>query len=406
MRQSFFNRIWQKGLKNGFVIAAIVAAGYSAEAQVVDGAAVFNANCAACHSIESDVVGPALKDVHKRRDEKWIKSFIQNSTELIASGDKQANEVFEKYGKVPMPVFKGSLSDAEIDGVIGYIKAESEKPVEAVVTPVNNTDPAKPATEQAAFDFDLKALPPSVLLLSLLVLFLFSIMLVTMGLVFFQSLPLLAKLYDKPELSNSWVGKLVHLSRGDATVLTGKYKDVLTDHDYDGITEFDNDLPPWWKYMFYVTIVFSFVYMGYYHIFKDGRTMEEEYQAEMQQAALFKASSEDDPNAVTDFTTLTDASALENGKNLYLQNCAACHGNDGEGKVGPNLTDEYWMHGGDVNDIFKTIKFGVTNKGMVAWNGKLSKDQILEVSSYILSLKGSNPANAKEPQGEKYEAKK
>ncbi|HSI91419.1 MAG TPA: c-type cytochrome, partial [Adhaeribacter sp.] len=112
-----------------------------------------------------------------------------------------------------------------------------------------------------------------------------------------------------------------------------------------------------------------------------------------------------DPNAKTDYKVLTEASAIENGKALYAQNCAACHGQQGEGTVGPNLADEYWLHGGDVNDIFRTIKFGVTSKGMVAWDKKLSKDQILEVSSYILTLQGTNPPNGKAPQGEKHEAK-
>ena len=90
----------------------------------------------------------------------------------------------------------------------------------------------------------------------------------------------------------------------------------------------------------------------------------------------------------------------------YADYCAACHGQEGQGVVGPNLTDEFWLHGGDVNDVFKVVKYGVTSKGMVAWQKKLSDDQILEVSSYILSLKGSNPANAKAPQGEKYVPKK
>ncbi|MDX5436562.1 MAG: c-type cytochrome, partial [Pontibacter sp.] len=201
---------------------------------------------------------------------------------------------------------------------------------------------------------------------------------------------------------SSFAGRVLFLMRGDATVVTGKAKDEIhSNHDFDGIQEYDNDLPPWWKYMFYVSIVFAIGYMLHFHVFNSGLSQQQEYELEMQQAALFAASAENDPNAVTNFEVLTDAAALESGKSVFMTNCAACHGQEGQGTVGPNLTDEYWLHGGDVNEIFKTIKFGVPAKGMVPWQGKLTKDQILEVSSYILSLQGTNPANAKEPQGEK-----
>jgi cytochrome c oxidase cbb3-type subunit III len=146
------------------------------------------------------------------------------------------------------------------------------------------------------------------------------------------------------------------------------------------------------------------VYLFNYHVFS-GPLQLAEYEAEMQQAALLKpASGGGNANEKTDFKLLTDAARLEAGKAAYLQNCAACHGQSAEGMVGPNLTDEYWLHGGEVNAIFKTVKFGVTSKGMVAWQGKLSDDQILEVSSFIVSVQGTNPANAKAPQGEKAKA--
>jgi cytochrome c oxidase cbb3-type subunit 3 len=103
---------------------------------------------------------------------------------------------------------------------------------------------------------------------------------------------------------------------------------------------------------------------------------------------------------------LSDAKGIEKGESLFAQNCSACHGKDGEGGVGPNLTDEYWLHGGDVKDVFKTIKYGVPQNGMISWKAQLSPLNIQEISSYILSLKGSNPPNAKAPQGEKYEGKK
>lgn len=219
---------------------------------------------------------------------------------------------------------------------------------------------------------------------------------------FIQSLPFLRNFYAHPAREHSLMAKLVNLSGGNTTLLTGKAKDVLMeDHDYDGIHEFDNDLPPWWKALFYVTAVFAVVYLVNFHVL-GGKLQTAEYEAEMQQAALLKpATGAGNPNEKTDYKPLTDKAQLEAGHAAYTANCAACHGQNGEGMVGPNLTDEYWLHGGDVNALFKTIKYGVTSKGMVAWQGKLSDDQIVEVASYILTLQGTNPANAKAPQGEK-----
>jgi len=222
-------------------------------------------------------------------------------------------------------------------------------------------------------------------------------------LVFVQMLPFLNQFYDQPDRRETLMGRFIGLFHRDARLFTGKSSNFLMeDHSYDGIQEYDNDLPPWWKYMFYATIVFGGVYLLNFHVFKSGQLQTQEYESEMQEAALFLPKTDGgNANEKTDYKVLTDAAKLEAGHGTYTQNCAACHGQNAEGMVGPNLTDEFWLHGGDVNDIFKTIKFGVTSKGMVAWQGKLSDDQILEVSSYILSLQGSNPANAKAPQGDK-----
>jgi cytochrome c oxidase cbb3-type subunit 3 len=221
--------------------------------------------------------------------------------------------------------------------------------------------------------------------------------------VFIQALPLLFHFYDHPARQNTAMARFIGLFRGDTTTLTGKARDILMeDHSYDGIHEFDNDLPPWWKAMFYATVVFAVIYLFNYHVFQNGPLQIQEYETEMQQAALLHPGDlTGNANEKTDYKLLTEAPRLEAGHAAFTQNCAACHGQKAEGVVGPNLTDEYWLHGGDVNAIFKTIKYGVTSKGMVAWQGKLSDDQILEVTSYILSVKGTNPPNAKAPQGEK-----
>ncbi len=183
-------------------------------------------------------------------------------------------------------------------------------------------------------------------------------------------------------------------------------KDILLDHDYDGIKELDNNLPPWWLYMFYITIVFGVIYFAAHHIFGDGDIMYKQYNEEMKIAeANIAEYMKSAGNAIdeTNVEALTDAAALNEGKAVYDKNCVACHGSAGEGGVGPNLTDEYWLHGCGIKNVFKTIKNGVPEKGMIPWKTQLSPVQIQQVASYILSLKGTNPAGAKEPQGDKCE---
>jgi Cytochrome c, mono- and diheme variants len=176
-------------------------------------------------------------------------------------------------------------------------------------------------------------------------------------------------------------------------------------HDYDGIRELDNRLPPWWLYGFYVTIVFAAIYLWRHHVSHTAPSSEQEFQIAMAKAAkekeayLKKAANLVDENTVK---LLTDASDLAAGKKIYTVNCAPCHGNAGEGSVGPNLTDDYWLHGGSVQSIFKTIKYGVPEKGMKSWKEDLSPAQMAQVTSYIKSLRGTNPPNPKEHQGVLY----
>ncbi len=396
--KSPMNKLRQLALAAGFVLMT----GATAFAQdAVQGKKIFEGNCAACHSMDADIVGPALKDVHERRGDEWLHKFISNSQELIQSGDADAVAVYEKFKKMPMPAFEGSLSDDDINHVIAYIKeASAAAPAQAEETVATTT--AEVAAPAAVQDVAFMDLPPIVHFIYGLVGLIILLIVVVLFMLFRLIVPMMGDSLKDEEFQASFSGRVYALMSGDATVMTGKAKDEIhSNHDFDGIQEYDNDLPPWWKYMFYVTIVFAVGYMLHYHVFRTGALQAEEYEMEMQQAALIAAQNVEDPNAVTNFEVLTDAGALESGKAIYLQNCAACHGQAGEGTVGPNLTDEYWIHGGDVNDIFKTVKFGVPSKGMVPWQGKLTKDQMLEVSSYILSLQGSNPPNAKEAQGEK-----
>jgi len=176
-------------------------------------------------------------------------------------------------------------------------------------------------------------------------------------------------------------------------------------HEYDGIRELDNRLPPWWLYGFYVSIIFAGIYLWKYHVSHTAPLSGEEYTIAMQQAeeqkALYlkKAANNVDENTVK---LLTGAADIANGQKVFTQNCAPCHGKAAEGTVGPNLTDDYWLHGGSVKDIFKTVKYGWPEKGMRSWKEELSPVQITEVISYIKSLHGTNPPNAKEKQGELY----
>ncbi|BDD11194.1 cytochrome c oxidase subunit III [Fulvitalea axinellae] len=176
-------------------------------------------------------------------------------------------------------------------------------------------------------------------------------------------------------------------------------EEILLDHNYDGIKELDNHLPPWWTGLFYATIVFSGIYMAIYIVFDIKPTQEEEYLIEMkkgEEEVRLAALSLNEDNA----EETSDPADLADGEKVYKANCVACHGALGEGKIGPNLTDKYWKHGSTFKDIFKTVKYGVPTKGMAAWQKKLSPVQIRNVSSFILTLQGTNPPNPKKPEGD------
>jgi cytochrome c oxidase cbb3-type subunit 3 len=183
-------------------------------------------------------------------------------------------------------------------------------------------------------------------------------------------------------------------------------KDLMLDHSYDGIVELDNHMPPWLANVFYITIAFAVIYFTYFSVLGLGKTQIEEYEEELRIAAVaaetrasLALSTIDESSVVFDSST----GAINSGRSIYEANCAACHANDGGGGVGPNLTDEYWIHGGSINDIFTVVKYGVIQKGMIPWQDQLSPEEMQHVSSYILTLVGTTPTNPKAPEGEKYE---
>ncbi len=185
-------------------------------------------------------------------------------------------------------------------------------------------------------------------------------------------------------------------------------KDILLEHSYDGIRELDNNLPPWWLYGFYVSIAFGIFYIIFFHFSPYAKSSTQEYEIEMAEAAVQVEnylSTQADAIDETNVTFLTDEASLSAGKEIFNVQCIACHlehGGGNEFSVGPNLTDEYWVHGGSIKDVFTTVKYGVPEKGMIAWNTQLRPVEMHQVSSYILSLQGTNPPGAKAPQGELY----
>ncbi|MEB2781931.1 cbb3-type cytochrome c oxidase N-terminal domain-containing protein [Algoriphagus sp. C2-6-M1] len=210
---------------------------------------------------------------------------------------------------------------------------------------------------------------------------------------------------DNPELAEVpswWESFKQRFVTGDIKKEQAKDK-LMTDHSYDGIHELDNFMPPWLQYVFTGTIIIALVYFGYYTVLGLGKTGVEEYQEEIRVAA-----NEAEARGASELTSIDETNvefdesdaALSAGKTIFEGNCAACHAADGGGGVGPNLTDPYWIHGGDIKDIFKVIKYGVIEKGMVPWEDQLNPQEIQEVASYILSLQGTSPAVPKDPQGE------
>ncbi len=163
-------------------------------------------------------------------------------------------------------------------------------------------------------------------------------------------------------------------------------KAILSNQSNVGIIELDNKVPPWFNVIFYGMIIFAFGYLFSYQVLKSG---------ELPQGDADEVNEDN-------VTLLTDEQSLTSGKKVFTVNCVQCHGNEGQGIIGPNLTDQYWIHGGGIKNVFKTIKYGVPQKGMIAWQGQLSSKMIQQVASYVISLQGSNPAGAKAPEGNLY----
>ncbi len=186
--------------------------------------------------------------------------------------------------------------------------------------------------------------------------------------------------------------------------MSQKSNDVERPFVVDGIKEYDNPLPSWWVILFWFTIIYGVAYLAYLHVF-GGATLDDELVAD--RAAYVQLMNQQESNSTEDPTdllaTMQDPEVIAAGEVHFKANCAPCHGPQGQGLVGPNLTDKYWIHGGSPEDIIKTITDGVPAKGMVPWKAILGTKKIKEVAAFIYGLEGTNPPNGKAPEGEIYE---
>ncbi|MBM2816022.1 MAG: cytochrome c class [Ignavibacteria bacterium] len=178
---------------------------------------------------------------------------------------------------------------------------------------------------------------------------------------------------------------------------------LIEGHDFDGIREYDNPLPTWWVTLFILTTIFGAIYYFHYHISGMGQSTAKEYSEEIKNAekatlVFLKNTPQSAPVVQS-----KDAGSLSAGKDIYVKNCAVCHGKNGEGNIGPNLTDKFWIHGNKFEDLVNIITNGVEGKGMIAWKTTLRPDEMGKVASYILTMQDTNPPNAKAPQGNLYE---
>lgn len=232
----------------------------------------------------------------------------------------------------------------------------------------------------------------------------FSVVLIYMGTLFHSiTKGLFPGAYiEKKEKVKSEEPSAVMQALTDVVPIEEEHK-ILMDHEYDGIRELDNNLPPWWLYGFYFCVLWAGIYFVHYHVMELGPSSAEEYNEEMMEArkevAEYKATLKDFVDA-NNVTYLEDPGSLAKGKEIYAKNCKSCHLEGGAGDVGPNLTDEFWLNGGDIKSIFTVVTNG--KGGMPKWAGKLKSKEVQQVISYINTLQGTNPPNGKEAEGEKY----
>jgi cytochrome c oxidase cbb3-type subunit 3 len=243
------------------------------------------------------------------------------------------------------------------------------------------------------------------LLMVLLILIAIELILKSIENVLFQTLPEDAKERYLNAKSKSWEwtwGKNMYIKLLGSKPIEEE-SEIILDHNYDGIKELDNKLPPWWVYMFYATILFGVIYLARFHVFND-YTQDMEYEMEVAEARAAIEEYKKTAKDLVDINTvelLTDAADLSAGKAIFASNCVVCHMADGGGGIGPNLADEYWILGGGIKNVFKTIyEGGRDGKGMIAWKQTLKPAEMAQVASYLLTFQGTEAANPKAAEGD------
>jgi cytochrome c oxidase cbb3-type subunit 3 len=247
------------------------------------------------------------------------------------------------------------------------------------------------------------------LLLVLLILIAIEAIVGSMDNILYQSLSEEAKAqYDAQKVKTpkivTWIANSYKNLLGQKPIK--EEHEIILDHNYDGIKELDNSLPPWWLYGFYASIIFAAIYLLRFHVF-NGYTQFDELETEYAEAKIAIENYKKNAKDLVDINTvelLTDASDLKAGQAIFEANCVACHKADGGGSIGPNLTDEYWILGGGIKNVFKTVSEGGRDgKGMIAWKQLLKPVEMAQVSSYVLQFQGTTPAEPKAPEGDIWE---
>lgn len=179
----------------------------------------------------------------------------------------------------------------------------------------------------------------------------------------------------------------------------------ITDHSYDGIQEYDNPLPGWWKWLFVLTAVMSPFYWAYFHMGMPGRSIHDEYDREAARIFERQFSKIGDlkPDQATMVEFMTDSEKqkyLAIGEAIYKANCVSCHGLNGEGSVGPNLTDDSWKNVTQLTDLINVIENGANNGAMPAWKNRLNHvNKVVLTAAYVATLRGKSVSNGKAPEG-------
>jgi len=244
------------------------------------------------------------------------------------------------------------------------------------------------------------------LLLVLLILIAIEAIVSSMDNILYQSLSEEAKAkYDAQKVKTpkiiTWLSTTYKKLLGQKPV--EEEHEIILDHNYDGIKELDNSLPPWWLYGFYASIIFGAIYLLRYHVF-NGDTQFDELETEYAEAKIAIENYKKNAKDLVDINTveiLTELSDLKAGQAIFETNCVACHKADGGGGIGPNLTDNYWISGGGIKDVFRTVSEGGRDgKGMIAWKTMLKPAEMAQVSSYVLQFQGTTPAEPKASEGD------